>query len=195
MTESVEQRSRRRRWLTLAEFVAVAGLLIGALSLYLSWSDKREAAAQQANEAAGKARVERMVRLEGTVADGGDRMELAAATHKVDTIDIRFPASLGVESRDGLPASHIEADWFRSALLKATDGGRDDLEGRLPVLITAYWWDADVKRGDRAIYDVAWRTRGGGPFQGRSLKLTGLALRERGGTQKRLDTLWSSPKR
>jgi hypothetical protein len=94
-----------------------------------------------------------------------------------------------------VPKARIEADWFRAALLKATDGGRDDAEGRLPVLVTAYWWDADVKRSDRAIYDVAWRTKGGGMLQGRSLDLTGLVLRERGGSQARLDALWSPPKR
>ena len=192
-TESVEERTRRRRWLTLAEFVAVAGLLIGALGLYLSWSDRREAETARVAEAAGKAKVARIVRLEATVAGKGDRLELADATHKIETLDVRFPAALGVAPREAVPGGRIETDWFRAALLKATDGGRDDAEGRLPVLIDAHWWDADVRRSDRAIYDLVWRTRGGGPFQGRSLKLTGLVLRERGGTAKRLDALWSPP--
>ncbi|HEU0044732.1 hypothetical protein [Sphingomonas sp.] len=193
--ETTEQRTRRRRWLTLAELVAVASVLIGAIGLYLSWSDRRESAAERAAAVAKEAKVQRIVRLEGTVSSGGETLTLADATHKIESVDVRFPAGLGVTPRDGVPQPRIEADWFRSALLKATDGGRDDADGRLPVLVTAYWWDADVKRSDRAIYDVAWRTRGGGMFAGRSLDLTGLVLRERGGSAQRLDALWSPPKR
>lgn len=193
MSETREERTRRRRWLSLAELVAVAGLLIGAASLYLTWSDKRDAQVEHAQEAASKAKVERIVRLEGTVADGGNALTLADAAHKVETIDVRFPAALGMAARDGVPDPRIEADWVKDALLKATDGGPDDREGRLPVLVTAHWWDADVQRSDRAIYEMVWRTHGR-TFAGRSLKLTGLVLRERGGTAKRLDALWRAPK-
>lgn len=194
MSETTEERTRRRRWLSLAELVAVASVLIGALSLYLSWSDKRDAQAERAADVASKSKVERIVRLEGTVVDDGDSVDLADATHKVETIDVRFPAALGVAARDGVPKPRVELDWFKDALLKATDGGADDREGRLPVLVTAHWWDADVRRSDRAIYDLVWRTRGR-TFAGRSLKLTGLVLRERGGTAKRLDALWRVPAR
>lgn len=190
MSETVEERTRRRRWLTLAEFVAVAGLLIGAIGLYLNWADKREERAAQSAAAAKAAKVSRVVRLEGTVK--GDAIGLADPARKIETIDIVFPAKLGVAAREGVPQPRIEKDWFKAALLKATDGGADDVEGRLPVLITAYWWDADMKRSDRAIYDVAWKTNGEF-MSGRSLDLTGLVLRERGGTQARLDALWSPP--
>ena len=193
-SESTEQRARRRRWLSLAELVAVASVLIGAVSLYLSWSDKRDAQAERAAETASNAKAERIVRLEGTVSDDGDALDLADPTHKIETIDVRFPAALGVSPRDGVPEPRIEIDWFKGALLNATDGGADDREGRLPVLVTAHWWDADVQRSDRAIYDLVWRTHGR-TFAGRSLKLTGMVLRERGGSAKRLDALWSAPKR
>ncbi|MDB5695654.1 MAG: hypothetical protein JWN21_1197 [Sphingomonas bacterium] len=195
MSETKEERTRKRRWLTLAEFVAVASVLIGAIGLYLSWSDRREAAAERTAAAAKEARVSRVVRLEGVVAGGGDALTLSDASHKIETIDVAFPAGLGVAARTAVPQPRIDKDWFKDVLLKATDGGRDDAEGRLPVLVTAYWWDADVKRSDRAIYDVAWRTKGGGMLQGRSLDLTGLVLRERGGSQARLDALWKVPKR
>ena len=194
MSESTEERTRRRRWLSLAELVAVASVLIGALSLYLTWSDKRDVQAKEAAEIAGKDKSERLIRLEATVADGGDALTLADATHKVETVDVRFPVALGVAAREGVPEPRIDADWFKAALLKATDGGADDAEGRLPVLITAHWWDADVQRTDRAVYDVVWRTHGR-MLAGRSLALTGLVLRERGGTPARLDGLWRKPSR
>ena len=189
MTESKEQRERRRRWLSLAELVAVTSVLIGAAGLYFSWSDRRETQAERAAATARESKVERIVRLEAS--GSGDTLTLSDATHKVDTIDVSFPTALGVAPRDAAEP-RIEADWFREALLKATDGGSDDKEGRLPVLITAHWWDADVKRSDRAVYDVAWRTHGRFA-RGRALELTGLSLRERGGSAKRLDTLWRTP--
>jgi hypothetical protein len=192
MSETVEERTRKRRWLTLAEFVAVAGVLIGAIGLYLNWADKREERTAQAEASAKQAKVSRVVRLEGAVASDGDTIALSDSTHQIETIDLAFPAKLGVAARAGVPQPRIEKDWFKSALLKVTDGGRDEAEGRLPVLITAYWWDADVKRSDRAIYDVVWRTQGQ-TFAGRSLDLTGLVLRERGGSQARLDALWTLP--
>jgi hypothetical protein len=190
--ETVEQKTRRRRWLTLAEFVAVAGVLIGGLGLYLNWADRREERAAQAATAAKEAKVSRVVRLEGTIAGDGDAITLSDPARKIETIDIAFPPRLGVAAREGVPQPRIEKDWFKDALLKATDGGADDVEGRLPVLITAYWWDADVKRSDRAIYDVVWRTEGQ-TFSGRSLDLTALSLRERGGSSARLDRLWVLP--
>lgn len=189
MTETSEQRERRRRWLSLAELVAVASVLIGAAGLYLSWSDRRETQAERAAATAKESKAERIVRLEG--ATSGDALALSDANHKIDTVDVRFPSALGVAPRNAA-SPRIEADWFRDALLKATDGGADDQEGRLPVLITAYWWDADVKRSDRAVYDLAWRTHG--RFgRGRAMELTGMRLRERGGAPKRLDALWRLP--
>ena len=40
-SERAEAAATRRRWITLAEVVAVAGVLIGALTLYTNWSDRR----------------------------------------------------------------------------------------------------------------------------------------------------------
>ena len=62
-------------------------------------------------------------------------------------------------------------------------------EGRLPVLVTARYLDGDAPRTGSAIVDVAWRTDGR-VLLGRSLTITAARLRERGGTAKRLDTLW-----
>lgn len=193
MIETHEERARRRRWLSLAELVAVASVLIGALSLYLNWSDRRDTQAERAAEISTRSKGERIMRLEWTVAGGGETLTLADATHKVETVDLRFPASLGAAAHDGVPEPRIEAAWVRDALLKATDGGADEQEGRLPVLITAHWWDADVKRSDRAIYDLVWRTHGR-PLRGRALELTALVLRERGGSARRIDALWRAPR-
>ena len=105
-----------------------------------------------------------------------------------------FPTALGVPPQTS-PTQTIPESWFRTALLKATDGGADEQEGKLPVLLTVDYMDGDQQRSTIGIYDIVWRTKGGGlPLEGRSLKVIGMRLLERGGSQKRLDALWAIPK-
>ena len=81
--------------------------------------------------------------------------------------------------------------WIATAA--ATDKGKDDRSGRLPVLITARWWNGDAQKTDRAIYQVRWKTAGR-LFRGRTVSLEGASLAERGGTPARLDALWAKEK-
>lgn len=185
MSETPEQAATRRRWITLAEAVAVAGVLIAALTLYLSWSDKREERAAKAAGAQAAARKVSVITLRATVAKGGERLDLADPAQPVDGIDIAFPAPLGITAQAGLVRPVVEADWIEDPVLKAAGKAR---AGRLPVLVTSTFWQGESRRTDRAIYDLAWR-RDGGLF-GSSLRLDGMALRERGGSQARLDALW-----
>jgi hypothetical protein len=88
----------------------------------------------------------------------------------------------------------IQRSWFEKALLKATDGGADDQAGRLPVFITVNYTDGDATRSAGGIYDVIWQTKAGGFLSGRSLKLQGLRVRQRGGSQAKLDAIWAKEK-
>ncbi len=192
MSETAEQRRTRRRWLTLAELVGVAGLVIAALSLWSNWSDRRANQQERAAEKTEAVRAKTAVLLDGTVEDGGRTLKLSDANRKITGIDVRFPASFGVGEHDALVTPRIEADWIAAPLLALTKGD-DTREGRVPVLITADWWDADTHRRDRAIYDVAWRSEGRF-LRGRTLRLGGVALRERGGNAARLEAIWAREK-
>lgn len=185
MTETPEQAQTRRRWITLAEAVAVAGVLIAALTLYLSWSDKRDERAEQAASRQAQTRTASVITLRGTRAKGGERLELADPAHPVDTITVTFPTALGVGVKEAALKPAIEADWPAAPLRDLTDG---KATGRVPVLIASTFWDGETKRIDRAIYDVIWSIEDG--LLGRDFKLDGLMLRERGGSQARLDAIW-----
>jgi len=113
--------------------------------------------------------------------------------HRIQEIDVAFPPSLGIDAQTGLSSPEIDASWFERALLKVTDKGADNRQGRLPVLITATWWDGDTKKTDRAIYQVRWKTAGR-LLGGRKLELEGASLAERGGSPVRLDALWAKEK-
>ena len=192
MSETAEQKRTRRRWINLAELVGVLGLVIAALSLWSNWSDRRADLSERTAEKAEAARAKGAVLLDGAVTDGGRTLKLSDANHKITSVDLRFPASLGVGQHALLVDPRIEADWIADPLLALSKGDDAD-EGRVPVLITADWWDADTHRHDRAIYDGAWRTEGRF-LRGRALRLEGLALRERGGSGARLEAIWAAEK-
>ena len=186
-----EDRARKRRWLNLAEWVAVAGVLIAAAGLYLTWSDRRDRVVADTQAARVMGRFE----IRATPAKDGDALVLTPDDrHEMQEAMVTFPATLGVAPQDAL-AGRIERDWFAKPLLKATDGGADDRTGALPVLIRVRYADGDATGSASGIYDIVWRTDGRTfPF-GRSLKLEALRLRERGGSAARLDALWHPAKR
>jgi hypothetical protein len=186
--EKAEAAATRRRWINLGEFVAVAGLIIAAVSLWLSWADHSASEADKASSAAEKS----LVTYTAAPTKGGAVLTLSDPDHRIQQIDVAFPPSLGVGGQSVIEP-HISAKWFDAAILKATDGGSDKRSGRLPVLITTTWLDGGRRKVDRAIYQIAWRT-GGRLFQGRTLDLDGAILAERGGSPARLDALWKAEK-
>ncbi len=191
-SETAEQKATRRRWINLAELVAVAGVIIAALGLYVSWSDRRESAADKAATVAADAREKGRLDLTAT-ADGKEVLRLADAKHDLTDVTIAFPTALGVSAQRPTGDPVIEAKPFAEKLLKLTDGGADDRSGRLPVLVTASYVDGDATRTARDLYDVVWRTQGR-LLRGRALELTGLRLRQRGGNQAALDAAWGREK-
>lgn len=188
--ETTDQKTRRR-WINLAELVAVAGVIIAALGLYVSWSDRRESAADKAATVAADAREKG--RLELTASADGDTLRLSDARHDLTDVTIVFPTALGVPTQRPSGDPVIEASPFADTLLKLTDGGADDRSGRLPVLVTASYIDGDVTRTARGIYDIVWHTKGR-VLRGRGFEVTGLRLRQRGGTQAALDAAWTREK-
>ena len=190
MSETPDQAATRRRWVSLAEVVAVSGVLIGALTLWMNWSERRDVARDKAVASAAATAAEARFALRAEVAEGGREVRLSDPVHELIETRITFPASLGIEPRN--PATpRIERDWFANALLKATDGGEDEREGRLPVLVDASYRVGDATRKGRAIVDIVWRTEGR-LVGGRSLSVEAARIREKNGDAKRIEALWSA---
>lgn len=187
MSETAEQRTRRR-WINLAELVAVAGLLIAAAGLYFSWADRRETVAEKAASARAAAADRGRVTLSGTVEDDGQRLRLHEARRVLSDVTIIFPQALGVGAQTPTEPL-IDAAPFADALLRVTDGGADERSGRLPVLVTSGYADDAGDGSATGLYDVLWRTHGR-LGRGRALALTGLRLRRRGGDRAALEAAW-----
>ncbi len=190
MTETKDQAQTRRRWVTLAEVVAVAGVVIAALTLYSNWQERRDAAADKAMEQASASRDKARFVLRGAVAeDKRSIMLVRDEAHPLGDIRVTFPAALGVSPQDSVTQT-IEAGWFDAALRKATDGGPDERTGRLPVLVRYTYFTDDRPTTRQAIYDVVWKTEGQ-MLRGRKVELLDFRLRESGGDQRRVDALWT----
>ncbi|GAA0665079.1 hypothetical protein FHT00_000979 [Sphingomonas insulae] len=190
MSETSDQAQTRRRWITLAEVVAVAGVVIAALTLYSNWQERRDAAADKAVEQASATRDKTRFLLRGTVAK--DKRSIALVreeAHPLGDIRVTFPTALGVSPQDSVTQT-IDLDWFDDALRKATDGGEDDRTGRLPVLIRYTYFTDDRPTTRQAIYDLVWSTHGRAG-RSRAVELVDLRLRESGGSQQRIDALWA----
>jgi hypothetical protein len=193
-TETAERRAARRRWITLGEFIAVAGLIVAALSLYLNWSDRRadeaERRAEQAEARASAAEQGRHVGLVATDADG-EVLTFKSAACALQSAEISFPSALGVPTQSTTLDPRIDADWFAKPLLAAITPAKADA-GRLPVLIESRCTSETGDRLERAIYEV--------PFsvdsrflRGKTIRMRGLVLREyvtAGNGQARLDAAW-----
>ncbi len=186
--EKAEARAIRRRWLTIGEIVAVAGVIIAGVSLWVSWADKRDEASQKAVEASKAKAAETRLDLRVS-AEGGRQVVLSDPAHEILDTVVVFPKALGVgEQAPVLP--RIESSWFSGAVLAATDKGADEREGRLPVLVTVSYRAGDATKQDRAIVELVWRTNGR-MLAGRELRIEAARIRERGGDQARIDALWA----
>ena len=192
MKETSDQQTRRR-WVTLAEVLAVAGVVIAGLTLYNSWQERRDSAATKIEERAAAARDRSRFELRGVPASGHSSILLTRdEAHPLGDVRVSFPTALGVAPQDAVGHT-IEADWFERPLREQTDGGEDDVTGRLPVLVD-YSFMADDKPIARcAIYDVVWKTEGQ-LLRGRRVTLLDFRLREAGGSQQRIDALWARDK-
>lgn len=191
--EETEARATRRRWLTLAEVLGVAAVVISGLTLWNNVEQRRGAEADRQAAAAAATRAGGRLAVIANVADGGERLILSDADHRIERLEVTFPPVLKVAPQSSVGEAAIDADWVRAPVLAITDGGADALEGRLPIAVTAMWWDGDTERRDRAVYDLVFATKGR-LVGGRSFRLKGLARRGPAGARigDRLDTLWAA---
>jgi hypothetical protein len=189
--EAADRAKSRRRLLTLAEFVAVAGLLVAALTLYLNWSQRRSDADDRAAAASAQRNERARLDLTATVKSDGRRLALRDPNHDLQDVAIEFPTKAGISRQAPVGDPVIEAEPIAGPILALTDGQADTREGRLPVLITARYWDGDTARTVTGLYDVIWSTHGR-LLRGRTLRLEGLRLKDRAGTKAKLDAAWTA---
>ena len=152
--EAAEAAATRRRWINLAEIVAVAGLLISGLAL---WNGYRERTGEETDKVAARkqalAQATTMV-LRGTPDRRGGRLSLAPADPEqtIQSQAVLFPTALAVAPVEVMADPRVEAAWFRREILRATadDGGHDE-DRRVPVAITTRFYRDGALFTDTAV--------------------------------------------
>ncbi len=155
MAETPDAR-RRRRWITLGEFVGIGALVISGLSY---WDAHQERVAPPKIVAAKEAPLV----LTGTPDAARDRIDLhpASAAQVIQTATIRFPASVRGDAVDLTGAAHIETGWFDAGLRAALKGAKlHSGRHRLAVGIETTYVTGDATRTDRAVYDLGYTLHG-----------------------------------
>lgn len=171
----------RRRWLSLGETLAVAAVLISALTLWLNWSERSDSQAEKTAESRQAASRAATLTLGAQSAGKGERLDLrpALADQQVLGQTIRFPAALGLDPVETTGEPRIETGWFEDALKKARNkaGLPDDSRGdeRLPVVISTRFLSGGQQHDDLALYDIGYTIKGR-MLGGHSLALRGVSL-------------------
>jgi hypothetical protein len=201
MAETPQERAEaarvRRRWLTLGEVVAIAAVLISALTFWNSWRERANTEAEKAAESVQSQRKAATLLLNATPDKNGRRLSLMprSDSQAIQNQIVYFPSMLKVEAAQTSGDARIERDWFGDALVDARKDAeiKDGVgDSRLPVLIeTRYLTDGDP-HVDRTIYEVGYATEHG-LFGGTSIVLRGLsragAVTDVAAGQARIDAL------
>jgi hypothetical protein len=194
---AAEAAAIRRRWITLGEVLSVIAVVISALTLWNSWSERNDSkAVKEAEAQQASARAATLVLI---AADAGERtlaLKPAAADQSVQSQKILFPAALKAAPAETTGEPRIEARWFEDALKEAREKARlpDNSRGdeRLPVAITTRFLVDGKAHEDVALYDIGY-TISGRLLGGHSVTLRGLSFVSRvtsGGAQAKLDARW-----
>jgi hypothetical protein len=190
------------RWLSLAEIVGLAALVIAGLGYWdthreRTLTEKERAAEAQEKKAEAKAGALKLAFLmTGSPESGGERLRLASVHPEqvIQTQSLVFPSEVRGDTAETTGNPRIEAGWIEGGLTKAEHArGAKKAHGRLPVgVVTVFIEDGQTKT-DRSIYLVGY---GAHPRVLRSdkVELEGLSLLQRGvgeNVQAAVDGVWT----
>lgn len=196
---AAEAAAIRRRWITLGEMLAVIAVVISALTLWNSWSERSDSeASKHADARRASARAATLVLTASLSGDHMLALKPTSGDQSVQSQTISFPTALGAAPAETTGEPRIEAAWFERALKKARNeaGLPDDSRGdeRLPVAIATRFLVDGEAHEDVALYDIGY-TISGRWLSGHSVTLRGLSLvsRVKGGkAQAMLDARWKT---
>ena len=200
MTETPKERQEaaaiRKRWINLGELLAIAAVLISALTLWNSYKERANSEADRSVASKKEESRAHTLTLKASVAAGGARIDLVPtdADQVIQGQTILFPAKLGLSPIETTGDARIEAGWFADAVKKARDKASDKTPGdlRVPVVITTRYLTGDTTLADTALYEIGY-TLEGHFLGGATVKLKGLSLARHVAAkdaQRAADTAW-----
>jgi len=199
---AIEKEKTRRRLISLGELVAVLAVIISALGLLNTWSERRDKeqerviSARKAEDDARRAAAASALLLTARADREGERLALSPARDGqiVQSQTLHFARPLGIAPIETSGDARIDAGWFAGPLKKARRAAKraDETTGdeRLPVLIETIFVENGETRTDRALYDIGYAVTGGGFLGGSDVRLRGLSLVAHGSGEQALERRW-----
>jgi len=168
-SETPAAKRRRLRWISLAEFIAVAGLVIAGASY---WDSHRE---RERTDTARPASVPLLL----TATANGSRATLtlkpARSDAVVQTQTLIFPTAVRADAVEITGDARLEAGWIEAGVRKAVPASGDAHPPRLPVGIVTVFVENGAMQRDAAVYDVGY-TMHDRLLRGRAVALEGITL-------------------
>ena len=202
MSETPSERKRRLRFLTVAEIVGIAALIIAAAGYWdthreRTLTERERAAEAREKQAEAKAGALKLTFLmTGTPEGAGERLKLASvhAEQVIQTQTLTFPSEIRGDPVQTTGNPRIEAGWIEGGVTKAEHAragkGRS---GRLPVAIATSFIEDGQTKSDTALYQLGYSAH---PRVLRSdkVELEGLSLVRHGlggDVQAAVDAAWA----
>lgn len=162
-------RKSRLRWVTLGEAIAIAALLVSAIGVWISWKsgdgEKGPTTVVEKRQAVPLA-------LRGKPANDGQTLEISPVedNHALQSLNVIVAGSSAIDvGSDGeLSAGDLE----RALGDKAAEGKGTH---RVRVRIDAKYVEAGTDKSANGAYVINYEWEGGGLFNGRSLRITGMS--------------------
>ncbi|HVY33078.1 MAG TPA: hypothetical protein VG960_01535 [Caulobacteraceae bacterium] len=174
-----ERKWRLKSPIPLGQAVAVAGVVIAALGLYVSYA-QRQADKQQAElESQQRAQAQSILVLRGEGEGGRIRLIPANPDQVVQSQAIYFPAALRGGPVHITGDGRIDAGWFADGLKRALHGAADDgAERDLTVGVSTTFVQGGQVMTDNSLYQLGFTVH---PrlLQGAEVSIEGIALGRR----------------
>ncbi|HEX2818495.1 MAG TPA: hypothetical protein VHN39_19030 [Phenylobacterium sp.] len=201
----MSEKPRKRlpiRWLSLAELVGIAALVIAGLGYWdthreRTLTEKERAAEAQEKRAEAKAGALKLAFLmTGSPEGGGDRLRLASVHPEqvIQTQSVSFPSEVSGDAAETTGNPRIEAGWIEGGLSRAEHArGAKKAHGRLPVGVVTVFIEDGQTRTDRSIYLLGYSAHSR-MLRADKIELEGLSLLQRSvgeNLQAAVDGVWT----
>lgn len=196
--EKQEAARVRRRWLNLGELLAVAAVVISALTFWNSYRERTNSEANAQAAAEKSTRSAAILTFKASPSSDGRTLALTprSDTQVVQSQTISFPTALNLDPVSTTGDARIERGWFDSALAKARKaaGAKYDEAGdaRVPVMIVTNFLVDGEPKVDRALFEIGYEAQHAF-LSGTTIRLKGLsrveAAKDEASGKKALDVL------
>lgn len=159
----------RRRWITLAEFIALAALIVSAIGVWIAWKNSSQDKPTRVVEQKQAIPLS----LRGAASSDGSALTILPAdpSHGLESLTVTIKGASPIEiGSDG----RLQASDVQSALKERPKEAKG-VAYSVPMRIQAHYVEMGTDKSGSGNYVLRYKWEGGGLFGGRSIRLVSLS--------------------